>query len=265
LGLTSRASDRRNTGVALKALGDWAWQAGDLRAAQIYYERSRAIRLEAQDRPGVVITAKALADVEIAQGHDVPPSTLDKYAEEFARLEDDRGLGSVYHSRAVLAWSDGDVAQARELAQESLRLLEAVDDVQFQAVAHYTLACLAAGDSGEATALFQRGLELARNCRAVYVGAFLEEGYGDLLFRAGTGDQKTEGVALLGHAAELFGGMGRRDDARRAKRRLHAGWDASVIDHARHVLVFDLDEGPNGQGFAIPNDRRRAEVASQTR
>ena len=261
MALSREVGDQRNLAVALKALGDWHWQAGDLRAAEQLYRDSLRVRRRVEDKHGIAITRKALADLALVEERfDEAVPVLDECATLFAELEDRRGQGAVLHSRALLAWHRGERDRANDLAQQSLKLLTAVDDVQFQAVALHALAGLAAAhDPDQADERYRAGLELAGRARAVHIFALLEEARGGLLVSTGGPDQRAEGTALLRHAAELLHGLGRAEDARRTLRSANGALGTPTFA----ATIYDLDEGPNGQGFAIPNDRRRTTDGTQ--
>jgi tetratricopeptide (TPR) repeat protein len=254
LELSRRVGDRRNVAVALKALGDLAWQSGDRAAAGRYYAESLPLREQIRDLHGQAITRKACADLDLAEDRlDTARGRLAAAEETFVRLADPRGQAAVLHSRAVLAVREGDPIAAANLLTRSLDLFATVRDVQSQAVVTLTSACLAelSDDRERAERLYRDGLVLATASRAVPVRAQLAEGLG-----AGYSDG-TERRRLLEFAAAVYDGLGRPQDAARVRDWLAGRAGDRPADRATEILIYDLDEGPNGQGFAIPNDRRR--------
>jgi tetratricopeptide (TPR) repeat protein len=268
LQVSREVKDRRNTGVALKALGDLEFQRRRWRAAHDYYQRSLKIRETIREKAGRAITSKALADLSLVQG-DVAGARerLVACQREFEELGDLRGQGAVWHSLGVLQAIAGDTpdpatyAQARTCFETSRGLLQQVQDQQSLAVVLYGLACIAEalGDLEQPRLLSAEAAAAASASQGVLIRAVLDEGRAAFLIAYGAAPQRAEAESLLGAAAERYLGLMRRADAARAKGRTGGSNPDRPRDRILDALIFDLDEGPNGQGFTIPNDRRPAQ------
>lgn len=253
------ATDVRNEGVAQKALGDWHWQSGDMARAERCYQQSMRHRERAQDRFGRYITLKALADVQLVAG-EVEGATVVLHDCEAAlrNLGDRRALGAVRGSLAVATLLRGDLADAEKLIAASRDLIEKVEDRQLLASVDYISACILARSGGSNAAietLLRSGLSSAEASKAMFIGAVLEEGLGALL--GANAESLAEGHELSRRALAVYHGLGRGHDEQRCREALSRTQPAVLPELAVLALMADIDEGPNGQGFAMPNDRRR--------
>jgi hypothetical protein len=208
---------------------------------------------------GRAVTAKCLADGHLVQGRlDMAEAGLRWSAGAFERLEDLRGRGAALHSLALLAWQKQDLEAADMLLAESENLLDRVRDQQSLAVVRYTQACLSEqrGAWDEAVELYREGLAMTQVSQAIHIRALLAEALGALL-GAGNDAGHSEGAFLLRYAEAIYDGLNRTDDVGRTRQRMARAYSDPPSVQAMRAVIYDLDEGPNGQGFAIPNDRRR--------
>jgi len=258
LTISRKVKDRRNQGVALKALGDWYWQAGKMGDARESYEQSLVIRRDFHELRGEAITLKALGDLALRQ-HDL--ATAQKHLERsydlFLRVKDPRGQGVTRHSLGILAWEQNDRTTAHNHFDQSLNLLRVVQDRQSQGTVLYTLALWTEQKKpDEAEEWYRESLQIATEAQAANSIALSREGLGDFLVRRSGGRGKSEGDSLLARAAEIYELLGRHEDVQRIEE-LRTGRNRER-DREKFVraLIYDLDEGPNGQGFALSNERR---------
>jgi tetratricopeptide (TPR) repeat protein len=258
LATSKKVKDRRNQGVALKALGDWYWQAGKMSDARESYEPSLIIRRDFHELRGEAITLKALGDLALRQ-FDL--ATAQKHLERsydlFLRVKDPRGQGVTLHSLGILAWEQNDKSTTHNHFELSLDLLRMVQDRQSQGTVLYTLALWAEQKKpDEAEKWYRESLQIATEVQAANGIALSREGLGDFLIRRYGQKGKAEGDPLLADAAEIYELLGRHEDVQRVEE-LRTGRKRG-LDREKFVrtLINDLDEGPNGQGFALSNERR---------
>ena len=262
LNISRKVKDRRNQGVALKALGDWHWQAGNMSNARESYEQSLPIRQDFHELRGQAITLKALGDLAL-KGHDLATAQrhLDQSYRFFLQLQDQRGQGVSLHSLAILAWEQNDRTTAHRQLNQSLNLLRVIQDRQSEGNVLYTLALCADVDSDftNAEKLYRKSLEIATQVQAANTISLSREGLGDFLIRRYNRKEKKEEIgSLLAGAAEIyeFLGRGRHEDSHRIKEVQAGRRRGNDRDKFVRSLIYDLDEGPNGQGFALSNERR---------
>jgi tetratricopeptide (TPR) repeat protein len=268
LGLTisRRIKDRRNEAVALKALGDWAWQAGDMDAARSYYEESFPIRQECRDLRGEAIILKVLGDLALQVGNRTSTRDhLNRSLTLFREIKDQRGEGIALHSFAILALEEGERAIVQNYLNQSLSLLRSVQDRQSEAAVLYAFALWAEirGDLTQAEEYFRQSVQIATEIKTVYNLAVFQETLGDFLIRRAGQRGKNEGDFLLVQAAETYRRIERDEDARHVEERRIGRYRIRERDKIVRALIYDLDEGPNGQSFAVPNERRSARCSSQ--
>jgi tetratricopeptide (TPR) repeat protein len=261
LAISRRIKDRRNEGVALKALGDWAWQTGDMDAARSYYEESLPIRQDCRDLRGEAITLKVLGDLALQVGGKAATrELLNQSLTLFRQLRDQRGEGITLHSFAVLALEEGDRATVQKYLDHSLALIRGVQDLQSESAVLYTCALWAEmrGDFSQAEESYHQSVQIATEIKAAYNLAVFQEAFGDFLIRRFGQRGKNEGVLLLIQAAETYRRIERQEDAERVEERRIGRYKIRERDKIVRALIYDLDEGPNGQSFAVPNERRSA-------
>ncbi len=261
LTVSRRIKDRRNEGVALKALGDWAWQAGDMSAARDYYETSLPVRWDCHDLRGEAITLKALGDLALRGGNkSLAQNYLKQSLDLFVQLKDLRGQGVTLHSLGVLDLEQNEKAAARQHFDQSLVLLQRVQDLQAQSSVLSSWAVLAElqGDFSLAEKYHRDSLRIASEVKIAYNLAISQEALGEFLLGQRGQRGKEEGNLLLVKAADTYRRLGRHDDAEHTEERRVGRSKVRDRDRIVRALIFDLDEGPNGQSFTVPNERRTA-------
>lgn len=101
-------------------------------------------------------------------------------------------------------------------------------------------------------------MRIATEIKAVYIMAISREALDDFLLRRYGQKYKEEGDELLSKAAKAYRDIGRADDAERVEeRQVDKYRDCDKVKIAR-ALIYDLDEGPDGQIFAVPTERLSA-------
>jgi ATP/maltotriose-dependent transcriptional regulator MalT len=156
LGFTlSAAITSLHSGPAEMLAGDMRRAEAELRAD---YETLRALG----DTGYAPTVAALLAEVLHAQGRDAEAGVLADACREKASPHD---VGAQYQWRSIrarLLAADGQVAEAEDLARESVRLIRATDqpDVQGQAMAALAEVLEAAGRAAEAEAALQEAVAL---------------------------------------------------------------------------------------------------------
>lgn len=259
LAISRRIKDRRNEGAALKALGDWAWQSSDLDTARSYYEESLPIRIDCRDLRGEAITIKALGDLALQEGDKATAQkNLNQILTLFREMKDQRGEGIAFHSLAILALEEGDSATSLRYLNQSLSLIQSVHDRQSESAVLYTLALWneIQGNLSQAEHLYRECLQIAIEIKVMYNLALFQEALGDFLIRRYGQKSKYEGDQLLIQAAEKYNRIGRYDDARHTEERRGERYKFRDKDRIVRALIYDFDEGPNGQTFAVPTERR---------
>lgn len=268
LAISKSVNDRRNQGVALKAIGDWYWQSGNLSAAHESYEQSLTIRRDFHELRGAAITLKALGDLALREAHfttgrnrenhlTVGQRNLEESYRIFSKLKDLRGQGVALHSLGILAYIYNDRSNAWESFTKSLELLKLVQDRQSQSTVLFTLALLTEQKNAEeAESRYRESLEIASEVQGVNNIALCREGLGDFLIRRSGGKGKAEGDWLLSETKKLYELLDRHEDVERVEE-LRMGRNRGYTkERFIHTLIYDLDEGPNGQGFALSNEKR---------
>lgn len=260
---SKKVKDRRNQGVALKALGDWYWQSGHMDAARESYEKSLIIRREFHELRGEAITLKSLGDLALAQrerDYVTAQRHLEHSYRHFLKLKDLRGQGVTRHSQGILAWEQNDKTLARDHFEQSLDLLIKVQDRQSEGILLYTLALWADAQKNlnEAEKWYHKSLQIATEVQAANSIALSREGLADFFARHYGQQGKRESDLLFVEAAEVYDLLGRHQDAQRVEERRTGRNKGSDKDKFVRTLIYDLDEGPNGQGFAFSNEKRHS-------
>ena len=261
LKISSDIKDRRNEAVALKALGDWAWQSGDLATARSYYEESLPIRKNCRDLRGEAITLKALGDLALYEDDKIAArSYLNQSLALFREMQDRRGEGITLHSVAMLALEGSNKSMAQKYLSQSLDLIRGVRDRQSECTILYSLALWGdiQGDTSQAEQYYRESLQIATEIKAVYNLALLQEALGDFCIRRYGQKGKNEGDLFLIEAAKNYRLVGREIDAKKVEERRRGQYKIRDRNRIVRYLIYDLDEGPNGQSFAVPNERRSA-------
>lgn len=258
---SKKVKDRRNQGVALKALGDWHWQSGHMDAARESYEKSLIIRREFHELRGEAITLKSLGDLALAQrerDYVTAQRHLEHSYRHFLKLKDLRGQGVTRHSQGILAWEQNDKTHARDYFEESLDWLVKVQDRQSEGILKYTLALWADAQKNlnDAEKWYHESLQIATEVQAANSIVLSREGLADFLARRYGQQGKRESDSLFVEAAEVYELLGRHQDAQRVEERRTGRNRGIDKDKFVRALIYDLDEGPNGQGFAFSNEKR---------
>ncbi len=259
LGISRRIKDRRNEGVALKALGDWEWQSGDLDTALSYYHESLLIRKECRDLRGEAIAVKALGDLALQKDDKaIARNNLNQVLTLFREMKDQRGEGITLHSLAILSLAEGERSNAQKYLNQSMNLIRSVQDRQSESAVLYTSALWneMRGAFSQAEQLYRECLQIATEIRAMYNLALFQEAFGDFLIRRQGQRGDSEGNQLLIKAKETYNHLGRYDDARHTEERQRGLYKFRIRDIIVRSLIYDFDEGPNGQTFAVPTERR---------
>jgi tetratricopeptide (TPR) repeat protein len=254
-----KVKDRRNQGVARKALGDWYWQSGQIDAAREFYEQSLLIRRQFHEKRGEAITLKSLGDLALRERDYVTAqSYLEHSNTQFLELKDLRGHGVTLHSLGILAWEQNNKPMAQNHFEQSLNLLRRVQDRQSEGTLLYTLALWADTQKrpDEAENWYHESLRIVTEVKAAYSIALAREGLADFLVRRYGQQRKRESDALFIEAVEVYELLGRHQDAQRVEERRTGRNKESDKDKFVRALIYDLDEGPNGQGFAFSNEKR---------
>ncbi len=261
LAIGRRIKDRRSEALALKALGDWAWQAGHMGAARDYYNESLTVCKDCHDLRGEAITLKALGDLDLKGGDK---TSARKYfslsLDLFHQMKDVRGQGATLHSLGILSLDQGDKTAARTHFDQSLDLLRRVQDRPSEAAVLYALAdCAGArSDLAQSEKCYRESLQIATEIKAAHYTAVFQETLGDFLLRHYGQKDRQEGNLLLVKAAESYRLIGRIDAAEHVEERRVGRYRVPDRDRIMSSLIYDLDQGPNGQGFAVPHERRSA-------
>jgi tetratricopeptide (TPR) repeat protein len=261
LEISRRITDRRNEAVALKALGDWAWQAGDLDTARRYYEECLPIRKDCRDLRGEAITLKALGDLAFYEEDKMTTrSCLDQSLTLFRQVQDQRGEGITLHSLAMLALEEGNKSKAQKYLSQSLDLIGSVQDRQSECTVRYSLALWAdmQNDTSQADQYYRESLQIAAEIKAIYILALLQEALGDFCIRRYGQKGKSEGDHSLIEAAKNYRLIGRENDAKKVEERRGGRYNIRDRNRIVRCLIYDMDEGPNGQSIAVPDERRSA-------
>jgi tetratricopeptide (TPR) repeat protein len=255
LAISQRIKDRRNEGVTLKALGDWSWQTGDMSAAKHYYEESLAVRESCHDLRGKAISLKALGDLVLREGNR---TTAEDYLLQslnlFLGMKDRRGEGATLHSLGILALEQDNslTPTALKYLDQSLELLQSVRDRQSEGTVLCTLALLAEiqGPFAQVEAWYRKSLEIALEVKVVNSILISQEAFRNFLLRRYAGP-------LLADAAKVYKELSGYDSIGHSDEQGVSKYNEANRDRIMHALIYDLDEGPNGQSFAVPTERRQ--------
>jgi tetratricopeptide (TPR) repeat protein len=245
----------------LKALGDLAWQANHIGDVQDYYYESPSVCKDCHDLRGEAITLKALGDLALKEGDK---ANAQKYFSLclglFRQMKDLRGQGVTLHSLGILILEQGDRTSARTHLDQSLDLLRKVQDRSSEAAVLNALAvCVEArGDLAQAQKYYRESLQIATEIKAAHDIAVFQETLGDFLLKHNGQKDRQEGNLLLVKAAESYRLIGRIDDAEQVEERRVGRYRIPDRGRIMSTLIYDLDQGPNGQGFAVPHERRSA-------
>ena len=245
----------------MKALGDWYWQSGQIDIAREYYESSLVIRREFHELRGEATTLKSLGDLALAQkerDYVTAQSYLEHSYRHFLKLKDQRGQGVTRHSLGILAWEQNDKTAAQNHFEQSLELLRKFQDRQSEGILIYTLALWADAQKyfNDAENWYRESLQIATQVQAANSIALSREGLADFLARRYGQQGKRESDLLFVEASEVYELLGRHQDAQRVEERRTGRNRGSDKDKFVRTLIYDLDEGPNGQGFAFSNEKR---------
>jgi tetratricopeptide (TPR) repeat protein len=257
--ICTKIKDRRNEGVALKALGDWEWQEGHMNTARDYYNASLMIRKECRDLRGEAITLKALGDQALKDADiTVARQYLNQSLDLFHYLKDKRGEGITLHSLGILALEKGDRVNAQKELEQSLSFLQKVQDRQSEAIVLYTIALLVEykGDFSQAEEYYRTSLKIAIELKATVGISIVQQTLSDLLIRRYSQTAKENDLLLI-EAARITKQLGQLDNTFQPVEKKQASRNKGP-DRSRMVcaLINDMDDGPNGQSFAVPTERR---------
>ncbi|HYT35953.1 MAG TPA: tetratricopeptide repeat protein [Ktedonobacteraceae bacterium] len=251
LDILKRIEDQRNKGVTLKALGDWAWQNGDLIAAKNHYEESLAVRESCHDLRGKAITLKALGDLALKeQDRNTAEDFLLESLKLFRKMNDQRGEGVTLHSLGMLALEQNNSFTAQNYFDQSLSLLHRVQDRQSRGIVLYTLALLAEMQENldKAEESYRESLEIAIKVKAINSLRISQEAFRGFLL-------KRYGGTIFVEAARVYKELSGYDSAEHSEEQSIGKYYSPDRDKIVCALIYDLDEGPNGQSFVVPTER----------
>jgi len=265
LAIGRRIKDRRSECLALKGLGDWAWQASHTDDARDYFNESLSVCKACHDLRSEAITLKALGDLALKEGDKAnAQKNFSLCLDLFRQVKDLRGQGATIHSLGILTLEQGDKSTPRTHFDQSLDLLRKVQDRSSEAAVLYALGVLAEvrGDLAQAEQYNRESLQIAIEIKAELDIAVFRETLGDFLLRHNGQKDRQEGNMLLVKAAESYRLIGRIDDAEHVEERRIGRYKARDRERIMSTLIYGLDQGPNGQGFAVPHERRSAVQSS---
>jgi predicted ATPase/class 3 adenylate cyclase len=145
---------------ALEAAGGLAWWGGDVPAADAFYKSQVAIARELGDEQGLAEGLFNLAHTRFVMDQGEASRTRAEAEMLARRLGDERLLTRVIWTSGYALMAEGKVAEAEQIARDTLPRSEAVGDVYYTALAYTAMGgiAFAHGDLEGAVELGIRGL-----------------------------------------------------------------------------------------------------------